>query len=293
MPAARRQSRKGPVVRKIAFQAGDVILSSGHSMMWVGGDRAIVHNAGGIGVLRELGAELLAPAKSATKFAVFRFDNAEVAARAAEYAIDWAVEGNAEIHPTIKSPYDLSNKTYTVTGKSELSSGRYEYASALQSAKQTDWTVESLYRVVKAVARKYHRLGLSPLHGVTCAQFVTYCYQAAFLEKKFGHIINSTMLELMCKDGVSTKYFKLHAGEKDNPVMAALADIKSTDLPLGLRVEPKSILVGLLREKMEEKDSGFRSAGYMVHKGGGELILWEPTDGEKPEEVALDAVLKL
>lgn len=36
-------------------------------------------------------------------------------------------------------------------------------------------------RVVKALCRYQDGTGLSPNNGVSCSQFVTYCYQAAAL----------------------------------------------------------------------------------------------------------------
>ena len=266
-------------------------------MMWVGEQRPIVHNAGGHGVLRELPEGAFRKAKTATKFSVYRPDQIGVGARAAEYAIGWSVEGSYDDHPTVKSPYDLAKKTYDQGYKKfplkEKATGRYELAGVLQDkvAGGSDWTVESLYRVVKAVARRYDAQGLSPNHGVTCSQFVVYCYQAAWLEMKFGDIINKGVLGHLTKDRASAKFLRLQDLEAKNPLKAALAEIDGRALPVGLRVEPKSVLVDSLTTLLQKGDSGFNRAGYLVHQNG-RLLMWRPTDGEDPEDVSLADVIK-
>src|SRR5262249_42979484 len=127
---------------------------------------------------------------------------------------DWATErGSPEFD---QAPVVKGNRML----KSPYGHERYSYAGSRHTVE--DWTVASLFLVVKAIAYRKARKGLSPSKGVTCSQFLTYCYQAASVERGVGSLLTPELLGHLSKDN---RFLKLKHPEDTNAINEALKDI--------------------------------------------------------------------
>jgi len=159
-----------------------------HALMWVGGPKPVVHaistDADGVGgtkgALRQ-SDEVLRKNLLMGGHRVFRYmADPTLGAKAASFAIDWATESDRHAHPAA-GDFRVDEKASIRVLKTPYSDSRHMKPVAVPAASES-WSVASLFRVVKAIARKRDGMGLSPNHGVSCDQFVVYCYQAAALE---------------------------------------------------------------------------------------------------------------
>jgi len=269
---------------------GDILLTPGHSLLWVGGNKPVIHNVASNdtrGVVQESSGDyfgLMNFANSPTKVRVYRTADADLATRAAAYARDWATErGSPEFEqaPVVEEDRVL---------KSPYCHARYSYAGERPLG---SWTVASLFRVVKAIAYRKARQGLSPSKGVTCAQFITYCYQAASVERGVGSLLTAELLGHLRKDN---RYLKLKHPEEANAIDEALKAIavKAKDsLPPPLQRDAKTVLVGWLRQMLEGKDSGFNRVAYLSYSTAKQQAkLFDLSPGEQEADVTAAAVAK-
>jgi len=264
--------------------------------MWVADENAndskpLVHNVDQgtfVGVIRQSTSFL---DNLDSKCDVYRYTDSNVASSAAGYAEEWASVPQRDF----KLPNSNPKK---VVLKSPYSHKRME--EALSAEPQPSWSVHSLFRVLKAVARKHDHLGLSPNHGVTCSQFVTYCFQAAALEARFGKVIPGDLLKAIKLDKPEKREFDLgkwvkedYVGSKDTFWRAEAFQVqqrvfrslksdeellktinKYTDaakqiLPPAFRVDAKTTTVDRLLAALKHDQSNFKYMGKALKDKSG------------------------
>jgi hypothetical protein len=159
-----------------------------HALMWVGGPKPVVHavttDADGAGSTKGALRQSDDALRKSVPFGglrVFRYvADPALGPKAASFAIDWATESDRHARPA-DVDFRVDDKASIRVLKTPYSENRHLKPVVVPAASES-WSVASLFRVVKAIARKRDRMGLSPNHGVSCDQFVVYCYQAAALE---------------------------------------------------------------------------------------------------------------
>jgi hypothetical protein len=266
------------------FERGDILIQGKfHALLWVGGEKPLVHNVDQgtfVGVIR---------AKSLKGGgAVYRFANATVAARAADFAAGWAdIPGTDFVLP--------EPNPAKVVLKSPYSHGRMGKALDVERL-ETPWSVDALFRALKAIARARDGAGLSPNHGVSCSQFVTFCFQAAALAQLIGDVVpapllsqirreaevpsGQTMPNWVAKDysGSQEEFWKAKAFGGQNKVFKSLktdgefirtalsGHVQRTRdaLPGAMRVDAKRTTVEKLLAGVKAPDSGFQLRGNAV-----------------------------
>lgn len=170
------------------LQAGDILLQGRfHAAMWVGGDKPVVHavttaadgSGATKGALRQSDSFLRKNEEIGVR--VFRYTaDPALGTAAARFAIQWATESNAQAGPSADDFRVDQHATARVL-RTPYSEHRHMKPVA-KAANSHAWSVAALFRVIKAIARARDGMGLSPNHGVSCDQFIVYCYQAAALE---------------------------------------------------------------------------------------------------------------
>lgn len=177
-----------------AFKPGDILIQAkSHCMLWVGAAKPLVHNVERgifVGVIRQSTDPLT------DTHVVYRYKDAELAAMAAKFAEEWAVTPSEELKLPTPTPKKVVLKTPYSHKRME---GAFDGTAP--------WSVDSLFRALKAIARAHDGTGLSPRHGASCSQFVTYCYQAAALKKSIGPVLPSGLIQAVRKDTAEYKPF--------------------------------------------------------------------------------------
>lgn len=193
-----------------------------HALMWIGGDKPLVHSSNdkSLGVLAQTMSyfekfitknEVETPVGAA----VFRYRGNinGLAAKAADYASKWATRSDAVSEEGSKFAQRVLGTPFSAK---RLGASYARRAAFEQSAKPVG--VETIFRVLKAIARTELGSKLSPNHGVSCSQFVVYCYQAASLKIKFNdaippQVLNSFKGEKKQQEGYSLqRYVKEELG---------------------------------------------------------------------------------
>jgi len=274
------------------FERGDILIKgSMHSLLWVGGEKPLVHNVDQgkfVGVIR---ATSLAGGE-----AVYRFADAAVAGRAAEFAARWADVPGTDFVLPVPNPAKMVLKT-------PYSHRRMEEALRVQD-QETPWTVESLFRALKAIARSRDGAGLSPNHGVSCSQFVTFCFQAAALVQLLGNVVPAQLLSQIRREaevpsgqtlsrwvendygkspeqfwkakafGGQNKVFKSFKTDGEFLSSALSGHVQRTRdvLPGAMRVDAKRTTVEKLLAGVTARDSGFQLRGIAVAGAPGSSI---------------------
>jgi len=296
-------------MHEIQFEVGDVILHTFynvHSVMWVGGDKEVVHNTNSgkfNGVLRQSAAYF-----SKTDFVndfknrplqlrIYRgkFENS-IKERAAQYAIKWSMTGEEYFPPRDRNA--IGKKISEVVPemrykpepepawKSPYSIPRF---SAAQMATQKSnepvksWTVDSLFRAVKAIARHQDDSGLSPNHGTSCSQFVVYCYQAASLEHSLGPTVTKELISHL-RNPDTGSFYKLKGNS--NIIAEVLTPTLDPEKTV-LSVDAKIMTVKALKEVLEKSDQ-FTQVGYVAC--GAETCKAFALDGEDATKLKSEKV---
>jgi hypothetical protein len=171
----------------LGLAPGDILLQGAwHAAMWVGGAKPVVHaittSADGAGTTKGVIQQSDSFVRTnAAALRVFRYvADRTLGRRAADFAIKWATESDRNAVPAADALLVDKNPTVRVL-KTPYSEKRH-LTPVGKPDRQGPWSVDSLFRAVKAMARARDGMGLSPNHGVSCDQFVVYCYQAAVLE---------------------------------------------------------------------------------------------------------------
>jgi len=184
---------------------GDILmLGQHHAVMWVGGAKPVVHSVNTMadgghtkGALRQSDDYLAKTEEYGLR--VFRYmHNAALGAKAADFAIEWATESNSKAAPA-PDAFSVDETAQIRVLKTPYSQKRRS-APADKPELRADWSVDALFRVIKAVARARDKAGLSPNHGVSCDQFVVFCYQAAALEQMHGGSLPAALIQRIRSD---------------------------------------------------------------------------------------------
>ncbi len=254
------------------LQIGDLIVQGNlHALMWVDGDKPLVHNVGEgqfKGVLRQslIGAiypkrvppEGYFSAVAVTTYNLYRCHETPTAAAAAMFAIGWATYSGSEAakeaaavrQGILKSPHGQGRR----------------FAAEDAKPDQRDWSVAAMYRALKAYARL--ELALAPKQGTGCAQFISYCYQAASVQRLVGDLpIAENALSLLKQGG---GFIKLsdpnHAkcnGSLIDVAQRSAEVFRDKALPMMVS-NVKLDFVGSLLQRLENPGSRFTHIGFLV-----------------------------
>lgn len=286
------------------FVAGDIMIemdgdSVEHSMMWVGGEKPVVHSAEAgdfVGVIQQSAkpyARWKDDSKAWRPYArIYRSQDGSGAA-AAKFAIDWATRSDSATFVKLKNLSDTeqeklqqekprqkrppnSDKNITIGSPKFEGSGIVldtPYSQARLGGGDKPWDVLSLFRALRAYDRALSKLPLSQLKGVTCSQFVTYCYQAAAVQKHFGGLpIDAKILSGISKSG-KLYSLKNDAGAADL-INDALKGIDVGFMPKAMLIDAKTTSADCLKTNLEKQGSGFDFVGDMAPS----LVIIKPTE---------------
>jgi hypothetical protein len=272
-----------------SLQLGDVLLdtyidsTAGHCMIWVNGPKAVAHSADGNikAVVRNFASDVLrdSDSKSPATFHVHRYKDVDVAARACEFAQDWASPDRDTSPPSgHKLKYSGHRETYGKLMRQHPS-----------EVPDQNWDVMSLFHAVRALAKARQHQPLSG-KGISCTQFVAYCYQCASIEKTLGagQIDPKALAGLIVKDSTlalvnepNVVRAKLTAidqlrlsrenkpprvgaeGPKNDP-RALLFGMAGISVAESLMFDAKYADIGLLQRKISSPDSGFTQVGFAI-----------------------------
>jgi hypothetical protein len=193
-------------------------MGGDHALMWVGKEKPLIHAASEkvLGIFQQSDDYFKKKIRNAGETAVdtyvFRYEGKilELANIAAEYAEKWATKSD---DPTLRPFWEELNARKPKEGAAEQPK-RDAIAKTPYSAKRLaegherlkKWdennpgcTIEALFRALKAIARTEDNMPLSPNHGVTCDQFIVYCYQAATLKVHFKSVIPAEVVKCFRK----------------------------------------------------------------------------------------------
>jgi len=291
------------------MKAGDILIElegggAEHIIMWVGGDKPIVHSAeqeSFVGVIQQSAKPYLIKKDDEKKWkpfvAVFRSDSESLAAQAAKFAIEWATRSDDEVYMMLRTlekegieekieEYKKENPRVKrfEPGKKNVTIGSPKFggdtivldtpfSQERLGGGDKDWDVYSLFRALRAYDRVMSQLPLSQLKGITCSQFVTYCYQAAALHGHFGGSpIPKEILNLISDNG---KLYSLKKTKESQPdlISNALEGFDVGFMPVGMLVDAKTTSADNLMEKLLDSKSGFQEMGYMVPKGDEAVLI--------------------
>ena len=198
----------------LAPEVGDLILDPpamgewrpaiAHSIIWISMEDLCIAeanhgNADGLKLGKRKAFDQAVYYESLNKH-VFRCKDKKIAIKAADYAKKWAVSIDQISHTTPGVSY---RELLETKGKAVL---KTPWAMRERSTeKQRGWTTtKALFNAAKASARAEAGMSLSFNRGMGCAAFVTYCYQVASLESKFGEFIPNSSQALL-RDFVAIK----------------------------------------------------------------------------------------
>lgn len=282
------------------LRAGDILLEVWeqeveHSLMWVADPtKPVVHSASADteddgttnGVIQSSANYF----KSSTgkpdaakpwnqRHRVYRHENNELASAAAWFATQWATRSDHEVFVELKQGFQggrsprpelaiaRRGRRHPFKGRSVHFNHREivldtPYSQDRLGVDAEEWSVFSLFRALRAFHRGTKELPLSRLKGVTCSQFVTYCYQAAALWLKFGYQpLPGDILELIRKNGTE----KLKSPRFANLVaqgMQGYDEEYRQAIPAGMLVDAKTTSVEQLADMLAD-DVTFRPIGFM------------------------------
>jgi hypothetical protein len=280
------------------LNTGDILVQGKfHALMWVGGDKPIVHNVDKgkfHGVIRQSLKGALIGDKEAGEFftnfspdtyTVYRCSSPSIAQGAADYALGWATESGS---PAMTEALQ-KNEGYL---KTRYSHKRMEYAEYDATAAERQWSVLAMYRALKAYAR--YEAALTPKEGSSCSQFVVYCYQAASIRSLFGEMkIDSKSQDLLRQGGGSLKLKKRAEESTDyknlmEQVEHAAEVFAKSALPL-LKSNAKVEYVGSLLTRLNSEESGFVKLGPLVPNRGLTAAKYAPATQYSGWEAAIQA----
>lgn len=257
---------------------GDILIQCDgeepdHALLWVGGEKPVVHNAEAddyTGVFQQSSKNI---ASNEEIVAIYRHKRAQLGQRAAEFARRWAVSSSDPRFALLKKKVK-KNKIQTFRLSTTFNQERLTGGEDIPP-----WTVDSLTRVVSAYlsVRQKQPLGriqkdtlgrkskVGPLidiegvsvvepEGLTCSQFVAFCYQAASLDQIFGkESIPSTLLRHIEETGVL-----LILANRNNNLLKGVAKMKEyLDLyvPRAFQLDVTALNVGQLNSALMADDS--------------------------------------
>lgn len=251
------------------LQPGDIMMEGGdeHAVIWVRDDKPIAHASNGsfFGVIQQnvtyCKKFLNDTLKEATP--VWRPKDTRLGAEAADFAKKWAFRSNDN---------DANiGKTKTPFGAQRLNDADEEQAQ--------EWNIDAVFRAAKAYARGRNGIALSLSKGVSCSQFVFYCYQAGAIAKAFGTAnLSSSIWDQMNATGVHQKLFKKESDQFRNLTdpeirvlrqkerasrIAPYKDQIESSLPATLKQTAKYMSADYLASVLKNS-SDFDKVGYLL-----------------------------
>ena len=170
---------------------GDIIVQSGadHCVMWVGGDQPLAHAVTGPGVIqqsdgyfRDVGRPVTLGDHTVWRLKVQSDDHKNLAEQAAGLASDWA---NNRQRGTNRPKTPFGTTRWLKTYLPEISDEQQKKDLTTKwNAAAEGFDEQSTYQILKMYTRALDRTNTIPLSatkGVSCSQFVIYCYQIASL----------------------------------------------------------------------------------------------------------------
>lgn len=255
--------------RREPLRPGDIIIQywddengPAHSLIW--GDDAgkpVIHNADGgkfNGVIQQSVGVLKSAAEpneydGKPPYRVYRLMDETIAASAADFAEVWATRTDA---PEVLS--ELSAGHTPVRLATPYSSARLTAAGARDNA----WSLDALFRAIRSAHRGRSAIPLSRRKGVSCSQFVTYCYQAAVVR----HLLSMRRLHLPWSVRAALAPGAAKHGYLDLGVSAGLTGLDA----LMRAVMPSAFLVDAKVATVDRLEHGLRTdplvrfIGYVV-----------------------------
>ena len=258
------------------LQSGDILVQGKfHALMWVGGDKPIVHNAnkgqfhgvlqqslsGAIGPPKGKSLDLFFESAQPGTYAVYRCDDPTIAAHAADFAVGWATpSGSQEADDALKNKGGFLKTKYSDDRMLDAEDATPE---------QRQWSVAAMFRALKAYAR--FEEALTPKHGSSCSQFIVYCYQAGTLRKYFGDldIEPQKLKQIKLAGGYSKLSARASGGDTEAKQLIEVVEqaevvFRSKAVPAALMSHAKVTYVGSLIEQLTANGSGFTKVGCLV-----------------------------
>ncbi len=259
----------------VELRAGDVIAQGNyHILMWAGEPKPIVHNVDKgqfSGVIRQslkgaisshMQPEQYFQRYPVRAYEIYRCEDMDLSMRAAEFAVNWATESRSE---------EAREALFRRKGKLKVPYGHMRLVHAENYATSDDrqWSVQALFRALKAYAR--HETILAPRKGSTCSQFMTYCYQAASIERHFGDLnFSEETLEQLRGSGKYGHYVALANTQGDPNAIDLIEQLEVGVQILSERLHPallthaKMVYVETILDRMKAPGSGFSRVGFLA-----------------------------
>jgi hypothetical protein len=301
---------------------GDILIQldkrggADHSLMWVGGEKPVVHSVEGDkfnGVIQQSARYFLERWENVKptdewkrKVDVYRARDPNLGPAAARFATEWATRSDDQACGELATRFDAAQaedysgeslehyaaahprQKRAAGARKNVSIGSPGFRTAAGAPDPSTnvvldtpysqrrllaggggnqpWDTLSLFRALRAYHRGTNHLPLSQLIGVTCSQFVTYCYQAGSLSIHFGNNpIPQEVLALVSKDG---QFYSLK-GKGPGSADLVQQGLKGYDaayqqaIPQEMRVDAKTTSAGNLMARLEQ-DMNFEWVGALV-----------------------------
>jgi hypothetical protein len=273
------------------FQNGDIIIEyddsedeAKHALLWVDDAKAknIVHSKDvgtllgvvqqSVGALRNTDEDI--------KYLVYRHESSVIADYAAMFAIKWATRSD---DPMVNNMVKYaSTKGQSVSARNRFGRRGDEFQTC------EDWSPQSLVRAVRAWHRSSLGNQLSRRKGVSCSQFVTYCYQAASLHATLHMVSHSNEWWRNFLLGPNS-FVSLKKENRYDVVYDALVQLGPLKgvIPPAMLVDAKTTDAENLQNCLERGESGFACIGeVVVDNWQGPTMAWvedEKKDADKKE----------
>jgi hypothetical protein len=251
------------------FLPGDIIIEyddstdeAKHALIWVDDTRGkpVIHskdvgNLQGV-VQQSVGA--LAISDDDIKYLVYRYEQPEVAAAAAWFAIRWATRSD---EPMVLAMVKYASENNQVVKASVPFGRRGDQYQTLDA-----WNAESLVRAVRAWHRGITGVKLSNRKGISCSQFVTYCYQAACLNATLhGMTLTSNEAKAFLlgpQNFVALK--KTNRYDLMSDALQLVSEKLTSCVPPGMLVDAKTTDADNLQDCLEKGSSKFKCVGQVA-----------------------------
>ncbi|MFP4894997.1 hypothetical protein [Paraburkholderia sp. EG304] len=251
------------------FSAGDIIIEyddsadeAKHALIWVAdaGGKTVIHskdvgNLQGV-VQQSVGA--LAVTDDDIKYLVYRYESSAVAQAAAWFAARWATRSDDPMVVAMVKYAETKNQVVNATVPFGRRGDEYQTDEA--------WTGDSLVRAVRAWHRGITGVKLSSRKGISCSQFVTYCFQAACLH---AALHNMSLQSQQAKNFLlgPQNFLALKKGNRYSLVYEALKPVVENlngFIPPGMLVDAKTTDAENLQNCLEQENSKFECVGVVA-----------------------------
>jgi hypothetical protein len=267
----------GPELTAADLQAGDITIvydddSPDHSVMWVGGDKPLVHctdGPGTSGIFQQSNYLYVddddamdSDGEDEPIAEVYRCNSADIAQRARQIAQQFSTRSD---NPAYRAVRQAGNKAFLRT---RFSQNRLGGNGGI-------WGPEAFVRAVRAYFRAAHTLILSANEGVTCSQFLTYTYQAAGVwahaqaspahRQLITDAANDGLLGNMGLHGISPLEGLTRIGPAYYCLRPMRAQVEAV-MPRAVQVNACIMAVDVLATRLHGGGSGFTYMGNLLGK---------------------------